>query len=166
MSEATPRLGLPLLAAGQAQKEVYHNEALTVIDALLQPAVETVGDDAPPPAPAEGQSWLVGGAPTGVWAGHANALATWTGGGWRFGPPREGMSIWVSDRGLWARWSMGAWTLGIVAATAVEIGGLQVVGSRQAAIPEPAGGSSIDDPARAAIGAILAALRGHGLIAT
>ena len=36
MSDVTPHLGLPLLAAGQAQKHVTHNEALTLLDALAQ----------------------------------------------------------------------------------------------------------------------------------
>ena len=32
MTDATPRFALPLLAAGQAQKELFHNEALTLPD--------------------------------------------------------------------------------------------------------------------------------------
>ena len=36
MSDATARLALPFIAPGQAQKELFHNEALTRIDALLQ----------------------------------------------------------------------------------------------------------------------------------
>lgn len=31
----TPRLGLPLMAAAQAQKHVTHNEALMLVDALV-----------------------------------------------------------------------------------------------------------------------------------
>ena len=41
MADATPRLGLPLLAAAQAQKHVTHNEALTVLDVLAQIAVKS-----------------------------------------------------------------------------------------------------------------------------
>ncbi|MGL4312420.1 MAG: DUF2793 domain-containing protein, partial [Sphingomonas sp.] len=35
MAETTSRLALPLLAAGQAQKEMFHNEALALIDLAL-----------------------------------------------------------------------------------------------------------------------------------
>ncbi len=39
MTDVTPCLGLPLLAAAQSQKHVTHNEALTTLDALAQLAV-------------------------------------------------------------------------------------------------------------------------------
>ena len=32
--EITERLGLPLLNPGQSQKEIFHNEALLVLDAV------------------------------------------------------------------------------------------------------------------------------------
>ena len=37
----TPRLALPAIEAAQAQKHVTHNEALTLLDALTQLAVES-----------------------------------------------------------------------------------------------------------------------------
>ena len=44
MSEsATPRWALPLLAAGQAEKELTHNEALLLLDMAVQPSVVAVG---------------------------------------------------------------------------------------------------------------------------
>ena len=47
----------------------------------------------------------------------------------------------------------------------VVIAGNSVVGARRGAISGPAGGANIDAESRAAITAILGALRGHGLIA-
>jgi len=44
------------------------------------------------------------------------------------------------------------------------IGGEQVIGSRAAAIADPAAGATVDNEARTAIDAILDALREHGLI--
>ncbi len=67
----TPRFSLPLLATAQAQKELTHNEALLLIDALLHGTVEGGPVSDPPPAPAAGQCWLVGASPTGEWAGQA-----------------------------------------------------------------------------------------------
>ena len=165
MSELSPRFALPLLQPGQAQKEIVHNEAVTLLEALVQPVAETLGDTAPPAAPAAGQSWIVGAAPGGDWTGHAHAVATWTEGGWRFVATVEGMRLWVADSGLGARWTAGAWELGAERAAALLIGGSQVVGGRQPAIADPSGGASIDTQSRAAIGAVLAALRNHGLIA-
>ena len=43
--------------------------------------------------------------------------------------------------------------------------GMQVVGPRQNAIPNPTGGTAVDSEARLAIAAILDALRAHGLVA-
>lgn len=47
-----------------------------------------------------------------------------------------------------------------------EVDGAQVVTNQQAAIPDAAGGATIDAEARTALNALLAALRIHGLIAT
>ena len=47
----TSRWALPLLDAGQAQKEMTHNEALARLDLLAQAGVQAVGVDAPPPGP-------------------------------------------------------------------------------------------------------------------
>ena len=86
MAEVTPRLSLPLLQAGQAQKEALHNEAITMIDAITCGLIETIDDNAPPPSPAPGQAWIVGPSPEGEWARQAHAVAMWTAGGWRFAP--------------------------------------------------------------------------------
>ncbi|MCI1141626.1 hypothetical protein MOP88_03590 [Sphingomonas sp. WKB10] len=53
-----------------------------------------------------------------------------------------------------------------VRGTRLTVGGQQVVGSRKGAIADPQGGGTIDDVARSTMVAILAALRGHGLIGT
>ena len=164
MGDVSARFALPLLAAGQAQKEILHNEALTTLETLVQPVALTQGDNAPPGAPQEGSSWIVGTAPTGAWAGRAGSIATWTAGGWRFVAPQDGMTMWVADPGLPARYSGGAWQTGAVVAQSLLIDGEQVVGSRQPAIDAPTGGATVDAEARTAIGAMLDALRLHGLI--
>src|SRR3546814_7062671 len=87
----TARFQLPLLAAAQAQKEVTHNEALTLLDALVQPVVEAGPQNSPPLAPAVGQCWLVGAAPTAEWSEAAGTIALWTAGGWRFAAPFAGI---------------------------------------------------------------------------
>lgn len=49
--------------------------------------------------------------------------------------------------------------------TEYRVDGVKVVGSRGSAIADPTGGSVIDAQARTTLGLILAAIRGHGLIA-
>ena len=119
----------------------------------------------PPTAPLEGQSWIVGSAASGAWAGHDGSLALWSSGGWRFIAPVEGLSVWDSAARVRRTWSAGAWGDGAVSATKLEIGGQQVVGARLATIASPSGGTTIDSEARIALTAVIAALMSHGLIA-
>ena len=162
----TDRFALALLQPGQAQKEMFHNEALAAIDLIVQSAVEAMSVNTPPTAPESGQSWIVGASPTDAWIGKADHLAGWTGGGWRFVAPVEGMATWVIADALTARFTGGDWRSGEEACAHLVIGGDRVVGPRQAAIATPSGGTLIDAESRTALTAILAALRAHGLIAT
>ena len=165
MAEYSDRLALPLLSAGQAQKELHHNEALAILDLLGHAAVEGSGVNTPPATPEAGQCWIIGGSPTGAWGDHAHALAGWTGGGWRFVAPRAGMIAWDAAEGHWLHHNGGGWVNGVLTATRLEIGGVQVVGEQSDPIAAPAGGSIIDDESRTAIGLILDTMRTHGLIA-
>ena len=163
MTDATPRHLLPLLIPGQAQKEFFHNEALTLIDLALHAAVEAAGTVEPPAAPGDGQSWIVGAVPGGAWAGQADRIAMWTQSGWRFAAPVEGMSVWNKAAGYSMRWDGAGWSAGILAASALHVGGVKVVGARLPAVPSPSGGTVIDAEARQAIAAITAVLMSHGL---
>lgn len=163
---STPRLALSLLIPGQSQKEHTHNEALQAIDALLGGAVEGNPVDNPPATPLAGACYIVGTSPSGAWAGHAGAVAIFSEAGWRFQQPVEGMSLLVRSSGMQASYRGGAWETGVVRAGEVVVEGNKVVGARAAPVAAPAGGTVVDVQARAAITAILTALRGHGLIAT
>ncbi|NJM51595.1 MAG: DUF2793 domain-containing protein [Sphingomonadales bacterium] len=89
----TPKLGLPYLTTGQAQKEVTHNEALNLIDVASQPIVQNMTTAAPPGSPTNGQAWIVAASPTGAWAGQVNKIATWFD-GWHFITPTEGFRVY------------------------------------------------------------------------
>jgi len=164
MTETSARFALPLILPGQAQKEAFHNEALTVLDAALHAAVEAAPLAAPPDDPEPGRSWLVGDDATGAWAGRDGSLASWTAGGWRFVSPVPGMLVWNIDLGCWLHWSGTGWSDGSLPATALVIGGEQVVGPRLPDVPSPSGGTTIDAEARAAVDALIATLKSHGLI--
>ncbi|WP_066798786.1 DUF2793 domain-containing protein [Sphingomonas soli] len=159
----TPRLALPMLWAGQAQKEMSHNEALARIDLTLHGNIIATGAATPPEDPEPGQCWLLGDAPDGDWAGHAGEVAGWTGGGWRFVAPCEGMQLWLGLDTGFALFSGGEWRIG-EAHGRLFVEGRQIIGPRADAIAEPSGGAVVDAEARAAILAMLDVMRGHGLV--
>jgi hypothetical protein len=163
MSEMSPRHQLPFILPGQAQKELFHNEALVLVDLALHPAVEGGPLAAPPAQPEDGQCWIVAAGATDAWAGKGEQLAMWTDGGWRFLEPVIGTTVWDKAQSLPLRRTAEGWGQGELSCSAVHVGGQQVVGARLPALPSPSGGTVIDVEARAAIAAITAALMSHGL---
>lgn len=139
---ASPRLSLPLLFAGQAQKEVFVNEAHALIDALLHCVIEGEADD-PPVTPQDGTSWLIGTSPGGDWTGQAGRLACRQAGNWLFIAPYDGLQVVDRVTGQQQRYLDG-WRI------AEQPG-------------EPIGGSIVDSQARAAISQLFAALRVAGI---
>lgn len=125
----------------QAQREATVNEAFARIDALIAPSI--AGEAVAPAAqPADGEAWIVGANPQGEWAGHEGDLAFFAGGAWLFVSPQPGMTVYDSSIAVVRRWIDGWQTL---------------------ALPDvPAGGTVVDSEARAAIEALIAALRAMG----
>ena len=164
MTETSSRFGLPFIMPGQAQKEAYHNEALALVDAALHACVVEGPTDVVPADPAVGECWIVAPDAAGAWSGQAGRLASWTAGGWRFIGPVPGMAVWNVDAGYAMRWTGEAWSSGEWPVSALTIGGQQVVGERLETVASPSGGTTIDAEARAAIDAVIVALRTHGLI--
>ena len=109
MSQTSPNLHLPYILPAQAQKHVTHNESLDLLDVLVRTTV--LGRDAttPPAAPDAGETWALGAAPTGDWAGHPHSLASFNNGGWVFVHMVDGTLVWdLSGPGLHI-WSQDAW---------------------------------------------------------
>jgi len=104
----TPHLALPLIAAGQAQKHVTHNEALAALDALLHLSAASRAS-APPPDPAGGERLLVADAPAGAFAGRAGQVAWFDAGAWRFLEPRAGWRLHLADEGRLLVYDGAAW---------------------------------------------------------
>ena len=109
----TPYLGLPYIAQGQAQKEIAHNEALNLLDAVVQLAVKGRTTVNPPASPAEGDRWIIPSGATGAWAGQTNKIALWKDGFWRFFTPRDGWLAFVQDEGT-VVYAAGGWQSFIV----------------------------------------------------
>ena len=99
MSETTQNLGLPMVAAAQAQKHVTINEAFAALDGIVQLSVIDTDLPSPPGSPAEGDRYIVGASATGDWAGQEGRVAVYDGGAWVFRLPRVGWRAWVLDEG-------------------------------------------------------------------
>jgi hypothetical protein len=109
MSDTTTHLGLPYLMAAQAQKHVTHNEALRLLDAMVQLAVLDRTRTAPAASPTDGDRHLVASGATGHWAGWDLNVAFHVDGAWIRLVPRPGWLVWVADEGAFLVWSGSSW---------------------------------------------------------
>ena len=134
------------MLSGQARKEVYLNEALSMIDGLTHCAVEAEASS-PPVTPTDGQTWLIGSSASGEWAGKTGQLAFRQGGQWLYVPPQDGMRVLNRTSGQDIRRIGGIW--------------------RAVTTPSAAsGGSVVDSEARAMLGALVNALKQAGIFAS
>jgi hypothetical protein len=96
----TPLLGLPLLAAAQAQKHVTHNEALSLLDGVVQLSVIERNRTVPPSTPNAGERYLLSASPTGAFTGQGGKLALYDAAGWHFVAPKAGWRAFVTSENL------------------------------------------------------------------
>lgn len=142
--DSSPRLELPLLHSGQAQKEFFVNEALSRIDALMHLAVEAE-TPLPPADPADGQNWIIAAQASGEWTGQPEGtLACRQAGNWIFVVPRDAMQAFNRAAGQWQVY-LGTW-------------------KKAAAVQEPIGGATVDAEVRAALAELVAALKTTGTL--
>lgn len=94
--ENTNNLKLPLLVPNQSSKEITHNEALIILDNVLQNGAVDKDLSTPPEMAEINDLYILPNGCTGDWEGHDGGLAFYDN-GWRFVSPREGFVIWVSD---------------------------------------------------------------------
>jgi hypothetical protein len=105
----TTHLQLPYLAAAQAQKHVTHNEALRLLDAMVQLAVLDRTRTTPPASPADGDRHIVASGATGLWAGWDLNIAYWVDGAWTRLVPRPGWLAWIAAEAAFVGWTGTAW---------------------------------------------------------
>ncbi len=105
----TDNLELPYIMPSQAQKHVTHNEAIGILDALVQLAVVTRGLALPPASPANGSCFIVGSDASEAWSGQDNSIAHRLDGAWSFYPPRPGYLCHVADEDQFVYWDGSDW---------------------------------------------------------
>jgi hypothetical protein len=124
----TANLGLPCIEGNQAQKHVTHNDALRLLDTLVQLTVLDRDLTDPPASPTEGQSWIVKAGATGAWAGRDNAIASWQDGVWQFSAPKIGWTAYAIDDSTLLAWNGSAWASVIDAMTPTALNNLTLLG--------------------------------------
>lgn len=158
----TPRLALPLLAAGQTQKDVTHNEAVLALDRLVALVVISRTAAAPPAAPQVGDCYIVPVASAAAWGHPAGTLLHWPGSAWLAEAPRGGQIVLVADEGLMlvhrAGWQAN-WPV-----AGLAIAGRAVLAAPPISVAPPSGGTTVDSEARATLAAMLNALRQQGIM--
>ena len=129
------RLALPYLAAGQMQKHVTLNEALTRLDALVQTAVVSRTTLTQPATPDDGALWILPAGATGsdwgLW--QTGTLVRAEGGGWTVVETEDGLVALVLDDGELVVRHAGDWAplgtrLGVNVADGAALGA--TVGAR------------------------------------
>ena len=95
MSSTSSRLSLPYIQPSQAQKHVTHNEAVSLLDVLVQLSVKSRTLAAPPASPTATARYIVPAGASGVWTGQTGRIAAWQEGGWTFQAPLAG---WLGSR--------------------------------------------------------------------
>jgi len=99
MPDTTTILSLPMILPAQAQKHVTHNEALAILDVVVQLAVLNRTLTVPPALPALGDRHIVPAAATSAWAGQVGKVALYELTGWRFFPAAAGWQAFVRAEG-------------------------------------------------------------------
>ena len=123
----TPRLGLPLLQAAQAQKHITVNEALVLLDGLGQLVLASTTSTTPPGLANDGDCYAIPVGGVNEWAGHDGEIAIYSNGGWVFAAPQRGWKAWVVDLESFAMFDASGWLAGGVALSANNAATVQEV---------------------------------------
>lgn len=142
---ATPNTGIPYVPEGTQDPAAGLNLALNTIDALLQTAVISIGETAPPVS-VDGDLYIVGSSATGAWDGEDNNLARYVGEGdfWQFFVAGDQVRLILNldDGGLYS--FEGTWSLvsGLPDAPSDGVGYVRKDGAWE---PESGGGGGSGD---------------------
>jgi len=88
MTDTSSNLELPFILPSQAQKHVIHNEALQILDVLVQLTAISSSKSVPPSGAKEADIYIIAKSATGVWSGHEHDIAVYRNQSWHFYMPR------------------------------------------------------------------------------
>jgi hypothetical protein len=110
VSDATPRLGLPLIG-DHAQKQLVMNAALMRLESLVQARVISRATAAEPSAPGDGDAYILPASPTGASWGSLSAgtLMRAESGTWEVVDVPEGALVLIGDEGRFVLKIGGVW---------------------------------------------------------
>jgi hypothetical protein len=120
MSQSSHILNLPYIQPAQAQKHVTHNEAIRVLDALVQLSVEDRDQTVPPASPVAGDRHIVPVAASGGWVGQDGSVAVFEDAAWAFYPPQAGWQAVVRSEAVTLIWNGSDWIAPSIDATAFQ----------------------------------------------
>ena len=148
--QQTPRLAIPLIAAGQSQKDVTHNDAVLALDRLVTLAVVSDAADEPPESPADGTVWIVPAAGAAGWGQMAGTLMYRQNEAWIAQQPQAGQIAYVT----------------ITGAVLIYTGSWQVMRRMDApaVVALPSGGSAPDPEARLTLATLVSIMEQHGFV--
>ena len=110
MTDFSRNLSLPFLMPQQAQKHVTVNEALEVLDTVIQLSVVSMSEPEPLAGAVDGDRYIVPTGATGAFSGQDGQVAWREQGVWQFLTPQEGWTAWVGDAQQAVVLSAGGWT--------------------------------------------------------
>ncbi len=111
---STPKAGLKTMPTGTLKNEQIFNEAVILLEALLYRGVASravLDPSGISPSPSNGDIYLINdGSPTstGDWSGQGGKIAVYFD-GWRFLPPDEGLTLWITDEAQRVQYRSGVW---------------------------------------------------------
>ncbi len=108
MDDRSTNLEMPFIMPSQAQKHVTHNEALLLLDAIVQLSViEERGN--PPDTPQPGERFVIATGATGAWSSRVGRIAIWQDGYWVYVTPKAGWCAWFETSGRLKIFDGSAW---------------------------------------------------------
>lgn len=91
--DETPKLKLPYMVEGQSNKEVFYNTVLNALDAVIFLSVRNLYN-APPQTIINGEKFLIGYTPSGIFVGHSRHIAQYIDSEWVFYIPQNGWVVY------------------------------------------------------------------------
>lgn len=95
----TPKLKLVELTSTASQALVVNTGGYSILDVLVDKTVKSRGTNTPPSTPLDGDAYILGSSPSGLWSGKGTQIAYWrdSAGVWQFIVPLTGWTLRVQD---------------------------------------------------------------------